>query len=153
MASSFELVITKLLRARDAIKVDSAQAQGFMFRLGARITEAAKREVVRQRVVDSGRLLSSLGFQVQTQGAQINLTVGTAGIRYGRMQEFGGTYSPAQMRAMFASFRERGLGGRPGKHVMVGTRLPPRPYLGPAFTAMTQTIGADLRAFFRSTMT
>lgn len=146
--SDFERSITRLMARRDALKVNSDAARRLMFRIGARITDLAKQNVVRLRVVDSGRLLNAIGFRIEETAETIKVIIGPSNIRYGRMQEYGGTYGPAQMRAMFAAMHARGLDKHQSKHVMVGTRLPPRPYLQPAFEAGTRDIQRELRAFF-----
>lgn len=148
-SSDFERVVTRLLSKRDALKVDSSDVLALMTRIGISITTMAKQNVTRLRVVDTGRLLNSLGYAVTVDGDTIKTTVGTSNIRYGRMQEFGGTYGPAQMRAMFAALRARGLDKRGGKHIMVGNRLPPRPYLQPAFEAVTRDAQRLLGEFFK----
>lgn len=124
-----------------------------MTKIGANIVLKAKQNLVRWRAVDTGRLLNSLGFRVDKSLTTVRCQVGTINtmVKYGRMTEFGGTYSPRQMRAMFAALHARGVEKRQGKHVMVDNRLPPRPFLIPAYREVTRDMGRALRDLFAST--
>jgi len=150
---NFERTLTRIQQRIDGLSVNSPQIRAFMQKIGAKIVLRAKQNVVRWRAVDTGRLLNSLGYRIETTTNRIQLKVGTINtfIRYGRMTEFGGTFSPQQMRAMFAALHARGVDHKGGKHVMIENRMPPRPFLIPAFKAVKAEMGPALRALMAST--
>jgi phage gpG-like protein len=124
--------------------------QQFMTRLGSDIVNRARANIVNQRIVDTGRLLNSISFRMEANGETMTLYAGAFGVRHAALHEFGMRYTPAMMRAMFASLHNRGLlGKRPGKGLLVGGVMPPRPYLRPAFAAATANLTERMQSFLQ----
>lgn len=143
----FAMRIQERLAKYDA---NSPEMRSFMARIGSDIVNRARANLIKNRTVDTGRLLNSMGFRMENDGDSLSVYAGAFNIRYAKIHEFGKRYTPQMMRAMFASLKNRGLlGVRPGKNVMVGGYLPPRPYLVPAFRSTTQNFTAQLRDYLR----
>lgn len=143
--------IQRLASKIAAYGADSLAMQRFMARVGADVVSRARSNVTRQRIVDTGRLLNSLSFRIENGSGELALFVGAFNVRYAAIHEFGMRYTPAMMRAMFASLKARGLlGKRPGKNVIQGGNLPPRPYLVPAFREGTRDFAQQMRDFVRA---
>lgn len=141
---------TRIISRLENLKVPPEDLKAFLFLIGSRIASRTKQNIVNQRIVDTGRLLNSISWKVTDEGDTIKLEVGSYNTVYAALHEFGMLYTPAMMRAMFASFKERGLQDRPGKGLMHNRYLPPRPYLSPAFHGETQSLAQQLRDFMRS---
>lgn len=150
MANNTDVFVIRVTEAMAAYSANSPVMQRFMVRLGADIVARARSNIVRERIVDTGRLLNSISFRLESSADTLTLYAGAFGVRHAALMEFGGRYTPAMMRAMFASLRNRGLlGKRPGKGLLVGGVLPPRPYLRPAFAEATDNFSANLRGYLR----
>lgn len=146
-----ELTTYRFVRVLESLSPDSPQLQGFMARIGADIVSRARANIVRNRIVDSGRLLNSIAFRMERGTEGLAVYAGAFGVRHAAVHEFGMRYTPAMMRAMFASLNNRGLlGKRPGKGLLVGGVLPPRPYLRPAFRDSTENFSQKLRDYLRA---
>lgn len=138
----------RLTEAMRGYSADSPVMRRFMAGIGADIVGRARGGIVRQRIVDTGRLLNSISFRLEAGANSLTVYAGAFGVRHAALMEYGGRYTPAMMRAMFASLHNRGLlGKRPGKGLLVGGVLPPRPYLRPAFTDATENFAGRLRDY------
>lgn len=113
---------------------DSRQMREALTRIGIMIEGQAKINVRKHTMIDSGRLINSIRYELFKSPGQAGVRVGPFGIPYAAMHEFGGVMTDRQRRAMFASLRERGKLGktRQAKGVIVGGRFRERPYLRPA---------------------
>lgn len=151
---NFERFLQRLSAKIDMYSADSTAMQSFMARVGADIVSRARANITRQRITDTGRLLNSISFRVERGASELSLYAGAFGVRYAAAHEFGMRYTPVMMRAMFASLSHRGLlGKRPGKGILVGGVLPPRPYLRPAFRDATGNFSQQLRDYMRAQRT
>lgn len=149
--ANYDRFVQRLTSRLNAYSADSVQMKALMARVGADIVNRARNNIRNNRITDTGRLLNSISFRIETTSSSIDLYAGAFGIRYAAAHEFGMRYTPVMMRAMFASLRNRGLlGKRPGKGVLVGGVLPPRPYLRPAFRDATQNFAQQVRDYMRA---
>lgn len=137
MPKSQNELMARLQELRETANCDHPAVRGALTRAAMIVVAEAKMNLRRKRIVDQGRLLNSIRFQMvsnpnDTLGCIVE--IGAFGVPYAAHHEFGGVYSPKQMRAMFASLRDRGklVKGKGGKGVMRGRYLPARPYLRPA---------------------
>lgn len=134
------------LRARSkALAPGSAAMQEALTRAGLIITARAKMNVRRLGIIDTGRLLNSIRYELYTTGNAAGVRVGSFGVPYAAMHEFGGPFSERQRRAMFAAMRRRGGPPRPSKNVIQGSHFRARPYLRPAVKASAGQIIDALR--------
>ena len=123
-----------------------------MLRIGFIVEAQAKLNIRRHGAIDTGRLFNSIRSEFYTKGTRVGIKVGSFGVPYASMNEFGGTFSDQQRRAMFAALRDRGKLG-PGKGVdkgvVQGGRFMARPYLRPAIMTHRNRIIDIIRGLFR----
>jgi hypothetical protein len=110
----------------------------------------AKAKIIarRKRIVDRGHLINSLDYEMYRVGNTYGTFVGSFGVRYAAMNEFGGPVSREQMRAMFKAMKIRGV-RLAGKGVIVksgpGFFWRERPFLRPAVIESQKFILDTLR--------
>lgn len=130
----------------------SPELREAMLRIGFIVEAQAKLNIRRHGAVDTGRLLNSIRSEFYQRGSKVGVRVGSFGIPYASLHEFGGAFSDRQRRAMFASLRDRGKLG-PGrgvdKGVVQGGRFMARPYLRPALVTHKNRIIDIIRGLFR----
>jgi phage gpG-like protein len=147
MADKLEVRVVashKVIEALQKRLTDASPSSGpvkhALMRMGAILVAQIKMNIRRKRIIDQGRLLNSIRFQFvrPEEGSTelgLRMLIGSFGVPYAAMHEFGGTYRQQQMRAMFASLKNRGKlnksGG--GKGIMQGRYLRARPYIRPAW--------------------
>lgn len=127
------------LERRIALKLSkfepkSPELNAALYRIGFLIESEAKLNVRRLGIIDTGRLLNSIQTRLYTQGTKVGVTVGSFGVPYAAINEFGGPFTDLQRRAMFSALRDRGKLGnnKGGKGVIRGGQYIKRPYLQPA---------------------
>lgn len=107
----------------------------------------------KNRIIDTGRLLNSIQFRVnQPDDTSANIEVGSYGVIYAAIHEFGGPFTPSMRRAMFASLHRRFGDKIPerNKGIVSGGRLRARPYLRPGLQQSRNAIYKALRDFIRA---
>lgn len=116
-------------------------------RIALLVSAQAKLNIRRRQMIDSGRLLNSIGHEFYRDGDISGVMIGSFGVKYAALNEFGGKVSRAQIRAMFAAMKRRGGPPRASKGVVnVKTgRWKPRPYLRPALVKLKPRIIDILR--------
>ena len=88
-------------------------------RIGSVLQAEMRLNIGRHKMIDRGRLLNSIKYEIEQSGDTAFLSVGSYGIRYAAMNEFGGAMSRAQVRAMFVALREQnGKVKRAGKGII-----------------------------------
>jgi phage gpG-like protein len=131
-----QLVIDRLKVMRERMSPDNPAVKASLTRAALLIINQAKIEIRRKRMVDTGRLLNSLKFEFyRPDTGGIGVELGSFGVPYAALHEFGGRFTPAMRRAMFADLRERGRlrKNSKGKGVIQGGRFQARPFLRPAY--------------------
>lgn len=105
-----------------------------LFEIGELVKGEAKMIATTKDIVDTGRLRSSIDYEIKRGQNEITVSWGTFGIPYGAYHEFGFRgVRPDMKRAMFASMTERGIiGTRAPKGLLVGSVFRARPFLRPA---------------------
>ncbi len=149
---SFE--IERRIRARIAsLGPDSPRLREGLLRIGLLIEAEAKLNIRRKGIIDTGRLINSIRHELFKEKSAAGVRVGSFGVPYAAIHEFGGPFTDAQRRAMFASLRDRGKLGpsrTPGKGVIQGNRFIARPYLRPAVNKNRGRIIDIVREMLRS---
>lgn len=124
-----------------------------MLRIGLLLEAETKLNIRRKGIIDTGRLLNSIRTEFYTRGDVVGVRVGSFGVPYAAMHEFGGAFTDRQRRAMFASLRDRGrLGANRktvDKGVIQGSRFRDRPYIRPAVATHKARILDIIRGLFR----
>lgn len=130
---------------------ESPELKAAFYRIGFLIESEAKLNIRRQGIIDTGRLLNSIQTKLYTKGDKVGVRVGSFGVPYAALHEFGGPFRENQRRAMFAALRDRGrLGPKgAGKGVIRGDMFTARPYLAPAIRTHKRRIIEILRGLFR----
>jgi len=112
------------------------------------IIAKAKMNVRRKRIIDRGHLINSLSWELYRTGKTYGSFIGSFGVKYAAMNEFGGPVSRKQMRAIFASMQRRTI-HLPSKGVITrrgaGYWWRERPYLRPAVIESKNYIMETLR--------
>lgn len=131
----------------------SPDLKAAMLRIGFLVEAQAKLNIRRIGMIDTGRLFNSIRSEFYQHGdTRVGIRVGSFGVPYASLHEFGGTFTDRQRRAMFAALRDRGKLG-PGrgidKGVVQGGRFMDRPYLRPAIRTHTGRILDIIRDMFR----
>jgi hypothetical protein len=99
--------------------------------------------------VDSGKLRSSIRFDIRTTKNLSILTVSAFGVPYARMVEYGGPFTDKMRRAMFARLRDMGKPKRPGKGIIRAGHYQARPFLRPAISESIPFIRKTIRGLKR----
>lgn len=88
----------------------------------------------RKGMIDTGRLINSVRYEIYTKGQSVGVNIGSFGTPYAAIHEFGGEFTNEMRRAMFASLRDRGRlkSNYQPKGVIRDNYIQPRPYLRPA---------------------
>jgi phage gpG-like protein len=131
---------------------NSPELKAAMLRIGFLLEAQAKINLRRQGIIDTGRLLNSIRSEFYIDRSKVGIRVGSFGVPYASLHEFGGTFTDRQRRAMFGALRDRGKLG-PGKGidkgVVQGGRFLSRPYLRPAIVSHKNRIIEIIRNLFK----
>lgn len=117
-----------------------------LFKIGVLVSNLAKANLTNQGIVSSGQLRAKTTFLLEGNQDVQRVLIGPFGVKYARMVELGGAFTRQQQKAMFASFRERGLKKKEGKGVIKGGRYRARPYLAPALRDSRKQINEMVRS-------
>lgn len=130
----------------------SPELKEALMRIGFLVESQAKLNIRRIGAIDTGRLFNSIRSEFYQNGDHVGIRIGSFGVPYASLHEFGGTFDGRQRRAMFAALRDRGKLG-PGKGidkgVVQGGRFLARPYMRPAILMNTGRILDIIRNLFR----
>lgn len=146
ITSNTNQLIAKLRASIQNTAPTSPKIKEALTRIGLFVTAAAKIEARQKGIIDSGRLISSLRYEFFKIGGVQGIRVGSFGVPYAAMHEFGGTFTDAMRKAMFANMAKRGRKARQSKNIIVGNRFKARPYLRPALFKSRIFIIDTLRA-------
>lgn len=120
----------------DKAKVGSPELNEAFTRIGLRVTYKAKLNIRRYGMIDTGRLVNSIRYEFYRKGHKYGVRIGSFGVSYAVINEYGGRFTSAMRRAMFDSLRSRGKKGSSNKApTIIGNYWRPRPYLNPAFAS------------------
>jgi len=132
--TSAEVIIARLERHAKQFQGDSRMIAAAFTEIGLLMTNETKLNLRRQGMVDTGFLMNSIGHVFEKTRDGATLKVGSFGVPYAAIHEFGMNVTERMRRGMFATLRATGkLGKRPSKGVLVGNKFLARPYLIPAF--------------------
>jgi len=143
-------LLDTLAGLRDRMSPTSPAMKTALIRASVILVSQIKLNLRAKKIVDQGRLLNSIRYEFIKTSDQdtLRVLVGSFGVPYAAMHEFGGHYPRRQMRAMFASLRDQGKlnskGG--GKGVLVNGQLRARPYIRPAFLLHKQRVMDYIKA-------
>lgn len=140
-------VIERIKAQTAAVRPDSPEMRRALTSIGILIQREAVINARRQGIIDSGRLINSIRFEFFEEEGKPGILVGSFGVPYAAINEFGGPFTDRQRRAMFAALARTGRLKKnyAPKGVILGNRWKARPYLGPAVNDNKQRILQILR--------
>lgn len=138
-------VRTRILATMKRLSPDSQEARAALFRIGNLLRNYAMDELTASGAVDEGHLRGRLGFVVESSDVVSTVTLHTGGVKYARIVDQGGPFTPAMRRAMFAAMRARGKGPKPSKGIVKGGHYRGRAYMGPAARRARPEILEEIR--------
>ena len=106
--SDIDRVIARIEKMRSAADPQSPQVKQALVRIGTVLEAQMKLNARRQKIVRNGGLLDSIKYFVTQSGSAAFVRVGSFGIDYAAINEFGGKMSHAQVGAMFRALRTEG---------------------------------------------
>jgi hypothetical protein len=130
---SFSLAVQKRIEARiEGLTPGSPQLRRALMEIGRYLELEIKRNIQRQGIVDTSKLLESVTHKIENKFFGGRLTVGSIGVIYARFHEFGsGQVDDRQRAAMFARLREEGKIGTVNKGLLTNNTFKARPYIRP----------------------
>lgn len=141
VTSNLEAMIYRLEAKVAAAKDGSDAMRTALTRIAILFQTQAKLNLRRLGIIDRGGLLNSIDYKIFPTGIEI----GSYGIPYAAINEYGGAFTDRQRRAMFANMKRRGGPPRQSKFVIRGNQWRARPYLRPAIAQQTPTALEILR--------
>lgn len=133
---------------------DDARFKSALFRIAFLLETEIKKNVQKKGIIDTGALLNSIGFQFFRDGELSGVKIGSFGVPYATINEYGGTLSPAQVKEAFARMRQRrGKRNDRGKGILSinsdgSGKFKARPFLRPAVTTQRTRVVSILRELF-----
>lgn len=85
----FSLLLKRLNKKIDAFKSDSPEMQTAMLTIGALLRTQTILNIREQKLIDRGHLINSINFKTFKRGNNYGVAVGSFGIRYAAVHEFG----------------------------------------------------------------
>jgi hypothetical protein len=124
--------------------------------IGMLLESQIKTNIKKKKIISigggGGALLNSIGYNLFKRRSRVGVEVGSRGIPYAAMNEFGTKdFSPLQRRAMFATLRKSGrdMGPHMSKNIIRGNVFRARPYVRPAIKKHRKLILKKLREVVR----
>lgn len=141
-----EDLVTRLAKRFEKLRAESPELFNALERIGMLVSAKAKLKVRGYGMIDTSRLIGSLRYEPYKMSNGIGMKVGSFGVPYAAIHEFGGPFTEQMRRAMFADLARRGKLGRPGgKGVIRDNYIPPRPYLMPSVRSSQPFIISTLK--------
>jgi hypothetical protein len=121
--------------------------------IGILMTAEMRRNIKKKDIRLSNDLWLSIGYNIFKRGKEMGVEVGSRGIPYARINEFGSrNFTPQMRRAMMANLRRSGrlLGPQASKNVIRGNVYRARPYIRPAMKKHRKRIKKILQGLIRN---
>jgi hypothetical protein len=151
--SDTSLIVARMQVLAERFKPSDKTIDTALLRIAMMVIAKAKTNVRRWRMVDTGRLMNSLRWEFYRNNDEKGVYIGSFGVKYAAMNEFGGEVSERQRRAMMAALSRRGGPPVRGKQIVTKSgsewRWKPRPYLRPALLQSKQYITDTIREVLR----
>ena len=139
-----DALLERLSIMQDRLKPNSPAMEIALKKVGLIVVSQAKLNLRARGMVDSGRLINSLRFEFfkPDSGEGTGFRIGSFGVPYAALNEFGGPFRPDMRRAMFASLRATGRidRGYQPKGVIQGGSYIARPFLRTAYATHRETL-------------
>jgi phage gpG-like protein len=142
-----QLIIERLRENIAKNAPDNDVVKTGLLRIAMLISSKAKLNIRKQRppILDTGRLINSISWEFKKEGNVNTISVGSFGVIYAAMNEFGGPISEKQRRAMFYAMSQRRVKRPPRFPKVIESKngqlvWRPRPYLAPAVAQSKEEI-------------
>lgn len=142
-------VLVERIRLRlNKFKPNSLEMTQGLTLIGNFIRNLAITNVRKHGMIDTGALINSIRYEMKENNT---IEIGSFGIVYAAINEFGGPVTDQMRRAMFANLRARGKLKKDyaSKNVMTASKWRERPYLRPAVQGSKTYILRVLKEMFR----
>ena len=154
---SFETVSKRIERMKALANPDSLEVRQALTRIATVLQAEIKQNIGREKIIDNGGLLNSIRYEISQTKDNARLIVGSFGIKYAAINEFGGSMTDRQVRAMFAAlrFKKKDRGAIANKGVVTvfanGTgSWRARPFIRPAIQKHSNFIVDILRSIAKT---
>jgi phage gpG-like protein len=139
-------LVSRLAARFEPLRRDSPHLYEAFTRIGMLVSAKAKMNVRRYGMIDTGRLVNSLRYQIHKTDSGLGVKIGSFGVPYAAIHEFGGPFTEQMRRAMFAELARRGRRGQgKNKGVIRDNYIRKRPYLRPAVNSSRPFMVSILR--------
>ncbi len=148
-------LIKRLAKKRKEMEPNSLEMRTALTRIGTFMQAAIRQNIGRYKIIDSSRLLTSIKYELEQSGDKAILSVGSYGVKYAAMNEFGGPMEPKQVIAMIIELRKKKKSQSKGKGIVTVNKdltgyWQPRPFMRGAFKQhkgfiidMLRSVGRD----------
>lgn len=107
MSMNFEDQMQQLIQRIEILRPEGPALERILHRMGSVLETQVLAQIRKKGLVDSGGLLNSIKYSVRlTQGGG-EVIVGSYGIKYARIHEFGGTIYPKDVRKLSLPISDR----------------------------------------------
>ena len=141
-------IIGRMEFALSKVRPTPDKIERALLKISMMIIAKAKLKIRQHRMIDRGHLINSMRWELYKSGNTYGSFIGSFGVKYAAMNEFGGIVSERQRRAMMAALSNRNVNLPPKgivKRFGGAWRWKPRPYLRPAVIESKQYIIDTLR--------
>jgi len=104
---SYDLILARLENLRATMGGDNTKVRAALIRIGITLERDTKMAISRNKMTKSGALLNSIRYELAHGNGTETLTMGSFGIKYAAINEYGGKMTKEQIDAMFESFKGR----------------------------------------------
>ncbi len=87
--SNLTAILARLKARIDDVRPDSPKLNLALTRIGVRLQAATRINVRRAKLIDTGRLINSIQYEFFKEGSIPGIRVGSFGVPYARIHEFG----------------------------------------------------------------
>lgn len=117
---------------------DSPQLHAALTQIAVLFQARARINIRRYGMIDTGRLINSIRYQFYKNGDNQGIEMGSYGVPYAAIHEFGGAFTAQMRRAMFANLARMGRRRKnyQSKGVIRDNYIRARPYIRPALVSM-----------------
>jgi len=148
VTTNADILIERLQMRINKLDPNSKSFYEAAYRIGTCVVNRAKLNIREKDIVDTGRLLNSIVFEIIKDKGEIR--IGSAGVKYASLHEFGGEFTEKMRMEMWEAFNMRGKVRQSlakDKNVIQGNKVIARPYLRPALRGCIPIIRKILNTY------
>lgn len=145
----------RLLQMQMAFKTTDEAFKRMVTTVGLLARNSIIMQIRKKKIIDTGALINSIRFTVNNEDeTKANVAVGSYGVVYAAINEFGGSFGDAQRKAMWAALRRRYGSNIPqrNKNVIQGKTFRARPFLRPGIEQARPAVMRTIRQYLKDTL-